>query len=63
MVDHARDARVVRGGATPAPDPGPRARAWVWLRLVGTAALVGLAANYLVHSFPLEEVVIVYDRY
>jgi hypothetical protein len=36
------------------------ARGLAWL---AAAVLVGLAANYLVHSFPLEEVMIVYDRY
>lgn len=48
-------------GAAKAKAPWARTR--LWLRLVGTAVLVGLAVNYIVYSFPLDQVVVVYDRY
>ena len=39
----------------------PRARRWA--RLLLAAAMVSLAAHYVVYTFPLEKVRIVYDRY
>lgn len=40
-----------------------RQRVRRWAQLLLTAALVSLAAHYVVYTFPLEEVRIVYDRY
>jgi len=40
-----------------------RARLWGFAKLVVAAAVVGLAASYLVNTFPLSEVLVIYDRY